>query len=91
MKNMAHRHHRAALKNKKVLGPVRKAYVIQDINHRPDLRGEFGGVKVLHASGKHLVHLTDKAARFYLDSGSIEPLVKEEVKAAEPVKEEVAK
>jgi hypothetical protein len=77
MHNMAHRHRRAARK----LGmakPELKAYVILDSHHRPDLRGEFAGAKVKRINGKQIVHLSAKSARFYLDSGSIEPMVKEE-------------
>jgi hypothetical protein len=75
MKNMSHRHRRAALKSAAVRGPELKPYVILDASHRPDLRGEFGGVKVKKLpNGKQVVHLTDKTARFYLDSGSIAPM-----------------
>lgn len=78
MKNMSHRHRRAALKNGKA-GPVMKAYVILDPAHRPDLRGEFGGVKVKKLHGKHVVHLSEKTARFYMDSGSIAPMKEQRV------------
>jgi hypothetical protein len=61
-------------------GPVLKSYVIVDADHRPDLRGEFAGAKVQIIGGRHVVKLPDETARFYLDSGSIVPLVKEESK-----------
>jgi hypothetical protein len=76
MHNLAHRHRRAARKLGAV-GPVLKAYVILDPDHHADLRGEFAGVRVTQVGGQQVVMLSDTAARFYLDSGSIEPLVKE--------------
>jgi hypothetical protein len=58
--------------------PVKTAYRIVDPNHVPDLRNEFAGTKVRkhHQDGKQhqVVHLTPAQAKFYLDSGSIEPL-----------------
>jgi hypothetical protein len=83
MRNVAHRHRRAARKLG-ALGPVKKAYVVLDSDHRPDLRSEFAGSKVKIIGGQHVVMLDDATARFYLDSGSIELLNK-------PVKEETSK
>jgi hypothetical protein len=79
MKNLAHRHRRAARKMG-AAAPVLTAYVICDPDHRPDLRGEFAGTKVVRMGSQQVVYLSASAARFYLDSGSIEPLVKEEAK-----------
>lgn len=73
MKNMSYRHHRAARKMAAKMGPVLTDYVIVDPAHRPDLRGELAGAKVRHHDGKQIVSLTENAARFYLDSGSIRP------------------
>lgn len=81
MHNMAHRHRRAARKNQAVAIPQKKQYLILDSNHKPDLRGEFAGAKVSRIGQHHTVWLTDKTARFYLDSGSIEPVMKETPKA----------
>jgi hypothetical protein len=63
-----------ALKAAKNAVPERKPYAIVDVNHTPDLRGEFAGVKVKRQSGQQIVMLTDKQAKFYIDSGSIRPL-----------------
>lgn len=67
---------RVSHRHKRLHGNVRKAaptfdYAITDGNHRPDLRGEFAGVRVAKHGGKHVVRLTERAARFYLDSGSL--------------------
>jgi hypothetical protein len=68
------RHTRAAMKAGKA-APEIKAYVITDPHHRPDMRGEFAGVKVRKMGMQQLVDLTDKQAKFYLDSGAIRPLL----------------
>jgi hypothetical protein len=68
------RHHNAARKAKAAQGPVRTAYKITDPNHMPDLKGEFAGVKVKQQGGAQVVLLTPSQAKFYLDSGAIEPL-----------------
>lgn len=80
MANMAHRHHRAAKKNAIKSIPSKKQYVILDSNHKPDLRNEFGGAKVTRNGAQHTVWLSDKTARFYLDSGAISPVVNDVVK-----------
>jgi hypothetical protein len=80
LNNMAHRHRRAARKLGARAAPATKEYVITDSDHKPDLRGEFAGVKVTRNGGQQIVRLSDSAARFYLDSGSIKPLHKEEAK-----------
>jgi hypothetical protein len=87
MQNMAHRHRRAALKMGAKAGPALKEYVILDTNHRPDLRGEFAGCKVRLEGHQHVVKLSETAARFYIDSGSIKPLNDEPVKEEEIVVE----
>lgn len=85
MSNMAHRHRRAAQKNSAQAVSSKKEYVILDSSHKPDLRGEFAGAKVTRIGSRHTVWLSDKTARFYLDSASIELAKKEPVKAAAPV------
>jgi hypothetical protein len=52
----------------------RKPYAITDVNHRPDLRGEFAGAKVKRQGDQQIVHLTPQQAKFYIDSGAIVPL-----------------
>lgn len=52
--------------------PPTTRYKITDPTHRPDLNGEFGGVKVDSAGVDQYVYLTDEQAKFYLASGSIE-------------------
>jgi hypothetical protein len=54
--------------------PVALPYVILDEYHRPDLRGEFAGVRVVARDGKPVVHLLPEQAKFYLDQGAIAPL-----------------
>lgn len=71
LKNVSHRHNRA-MRNA-VATPERKPFFITDPSHQPDLKGEFGGVKVNRIDGKQVVHLTEKTARFYLDSGAVAP------------------
>jgi hypothetical protein len=53
-------------------------YEVLDPNHEPDLNGELAGGKVYRKSGKEYVRLTADQARFYLDSGSIQEVQKEE-------------
>jgi hypothetical protein len=55
--------------------PAAKLYRITDVHHRPDLRGEFAGVKVQRVGHHQLVSLTDDQARFYLDQGALELVV----------------
>jgi hypothetical protein len=69
LKNMSHRHNRAMQQARPV--PQLKTFHIVDPNHRPDLKGEFGGVKVERHGNKQVVRMTEAAARFYLDSGAI--------------------
>lgn len=72
MQNVSNRQRRA--QSKMASGPETAEYVILDPSHRVDLRGEFAGVKVVVKNGHQTVRLTESAARFYLDSGSIAPL-----------------
>lgn len=48
-------------------------YEILDPHHRPDLRGEFAGVKVYQRGPKQYVQLTPAQAQFHLDQGGIAP------------------
>lgn len=68
------RHQRAEKKAGKQ-APEIKAYVITDPHHKPDMRGEFAGAKVRKLGMQQIVDLTDKQAKFYLDSGAIRPLL----------------
>lgn len=77
LNNLAHRHHRALRKAGKQAAAVQD-YEIVDRTHRPDLRGEFAGVKVRNKAGKQVVALTERQARFYIDQGAIAPLLKPE-------------
>lgn len=76
----AHRHLRAA----RLAGPpaplVREYRIIHPL-HKPDLRGELGGVKVQSRGAVKVVLMTDAQARFYIDQGVIE-LLKPVVAAA---------
>lgn len=74
MRNMALRHRREARKMSAKLGPETHDYEIIDSAHKPDLHGELGGAKVSMLGDKQVVCLSRHAARFYLDSGSIQPL-----------------
>jgi hypothetical protein len=49
-------------------------YEVLDPHHKPDLNGELAGGKVYRKLGKEYVMLTEQQARFYLDSGSIQPV-----------------
>jgi hypothetical protein len=49
-------------------------YEVLDPHHKPDLNGELAGGKVYRKQGKEFVMLTESQARFYLDSGSIQPV-----------------
>lgn len=49
-------------------------YEVLDPHHKPDLNGELAGGKVYRKAGKEFVMLTEQQARFYLDSGSIQPV-----------------
>ena len=53
-------------------------YQVMDPYHQPDLNGELAGGKVYRRGGKEFVRLTAEQARFYLDSGSIQPVVAEQ-------------
>lgn len=85
MQNMSHRHRRMAQKMNLKATPDLIEYVIVDADHRPDIRGEFAGAKVTIVGHQHVVWLSAKTARFYLDSGSIKPFAdpkKAEIKTA---------
>jgi len=75
MRNVSHRHRRAARKLGAAMGPQTRKYEIIAPNHRPDLRGEFAGGKVYFDGGKQYVNLTDQQARFYLDQGALQPVL----------------
>lgn len=68
----APRHRRIARRMGGPAGPVLNRYRITDPAHKPDLRGEFAGAKVQTHGNVGYVHLTDRAARFYLDQGVLE-------------------
>jgi hypothetical protein len=68
----AHRHLRAAKRNPPPK-PAAEEYVITDPNHKPDLRGQFGGQPVYQRGLVQYVRLTPSQAKFYLSSGSIKP------------------
>lgn len=59
-------------------------YEVLDPNHQPDLNGELAGGVVYTRSGKQFVRLTEEQARFYLDSGSIQPVNVPEVNPETP-------
>jgi hypothetical protein len=69
---VSHRHKRAAAKAAPK-APATAPYVIVDPHHKPDLRGELAGAKVKRHGTDQIVHLTEKQAKFYLDSGSLRP------------------
>jgi hypothetical protein len=52
--------------------PIKHEYQITHPTHKPDLRGEFAGVKVYRRGGKQFVKLSPAQAKFYLDQGAIE-------------------
>lgn len=52
-------------------------YEVLDPSHQPDLNGELAGGKVYMRSGKQFVRLTASQARFYEDSGTIQPVQSE--------------
>ena len=72
-RNTAPRHHRR-LRQAAAAAPLRKPYVLVSPTARPDLRGEFAGVKVQRNGNQMVVYLSDRQARFYLDQGVIQPL-----------------
>ena len=49
-------------------------YEVMDPYHEPDLNGELAGGKVYKRGGKEFVRLTADQAKFYLDSGSLQPV-----------------
>ena len=49
-------------------------YEITHPGHRPDIKGEFAGVRVRFENGKQVVRLHPNQARFYLDQGVILPM-----------------
>ena len=63
--------HARALKKNPPKSPVAEEYIINDPNHKPDLRGEFAGQKPYQRGIVWYVRLTPSQARFYLASGSI--------------------
>ena len=74
MANKSLRLRRQLLKESLPKGPTRMPYAIIDPFHRPDLPGEFAGVRVTTLEGKPVVYLLPDQARFYLDQGAIAPL-----------------
>lgn len=70
---VSNRHSRAAVKAGS-MAPTTSDYEITDPHHKADLRGEFAGAKVRMRSGKQIVSLTERQAKFYLDSGAIKPV-----------------
>lgn len=68
--NTAPRHHRR-LRLAAVAAPARQPYVLISPTARPDLRGEFAGVKVQRDGNQMVVFLSERQARFYLDQGVI--------------------
>lgn len=79
----AHRHKRMAMRAPRPVAP-RLAYRITDPHHKPDLRGQFGGIKVDRHGPHQVVRMTAKQARFFLDQGALEPMA-----PPEPVKRQV--
>lgn len=67
----APRHQRAARLAGPPVAPTREYRVIHPL-HKPDMRGELGGVKVVHRGAVKTVLMTDAQARFYIDQGVIE-------------------
>lgn len=49
-------------------------YEITDRTHKPDLRGEFAGVKVKRIGSRQVVRLSERQAKFYLDQGVLRRL-----------------
>ena len=80
MLNKSHRHRRAA-RLAAAKQPELIAYEIVDKHHRPDLRGEFAGVRVSKEGSRHVVRLTERQARFYIDQGALRPV--QQAKSAE--------
>ena len=71
------RHYWAAVNAGRPPDPLVEFEVL-DPNHEPDLNGELAGGKVYRRGAKEYVRLTVDQARFYLDSGSIQPVAAEE-------------
>lgn len=74
MTNVANRHRRAALKAAPV-SATKYRYLITDPHHKPDLRGQLGGVKVERIGGKQYVTMTERQARFYCDQGKLAKVI----------------
>jgi hypothetical protein len=53
-------------------------FEVLDPAHEPDMNGELAGGKVYKRGGKQYVRLTAEQARFYLDSGTVQPVKHEE-------------
>lgn len=68
-------------------GPEKREYHITDAAHRPDLRGEFAGAKVRTSQGRHVVSLSARQAKFYLDQGALSLVENEQEKKARLDKE----
>lgn len=73
MAAVSQRHRYAAKQAGPVIMPLVE-YEVIDPYHKPDLNGELAGGKVYKRQGKQYVMLTEEQARFYLDSGSIQPV-----------------
>jgi len=71
----APRHARAAERAGTPVLDNTQEYEILDPSHQPDSKGELGGAKVYVRGGKQLVRMTPDHAKFYLDSGSLAPLL----------------
>lgn len=61
--------HQFAARAAASLGPSRREYEITDPHFRPDMRGEFGGVKVEKRAGKWYVRFSAAQARYWIDQG----------------------
>lgn len=64
----------AELKAAAAQAPGKKEYRIVDPHFTPDLRGEFGGVRVLKRGPDHIVLMSDAQSKFFIDSGAIVPV-----------------
>ena len=71
----APRHARAASRAGTPVIDDTQEYEILDPTHQEDARGELGGAKVIHRGGKQYVRMTPDHAKFYLDSGSLKPVL----------------
>ena len=69
------RHARAAARQGGSPIDETQEYEILDPAHQADARGELGGAKVYWRGGSQFVRMTPNHARFYIDSGSLKPVL----------------